>query len=87
MREYDMNGNTLIYLIKSLDKAEFAQSFSQYISAIAMSSQLSDFQAWTNTFQPEMSTLKCKWQVVELRQELSDWLCSLLHAGFANLQA
>lgn len=31
---------------------------------------MTDFQALTVTFQPEISKLRCKWQVVELRLEL-----------------
>lgn len=42
-----------------------------------MSSRLTDFQAVTVTFQPEISAPRCKWQVVELRQKLSPRLCAL----------
>lgn len=42
-----------------------------------MSSHLMFFQALSITFQPEISAPRCKWQVVELRQELSPRLCVL----------
>lgn len=78
-----MNRKSRIYLIKDLGVipnpaiAEFVQSFSHCISEMATSSHLMFFQALTITFQPEISAPRCKWQVVELRQELSRRLCAL----------
>lgn len=51
-------------------RAEFGQSFSYCISEIAMNRHLTDFQALNVTFQPEINTLRHKWQVVKLRLEL-----------------